>query len=92
MYFSGALHKSLKISVGVQRHQFSAWRIIPELNDLKQYTVIISWLPWVNNLGTAQLSTSGSVTGYTQGPQSHPKVGRGGLLLKPLTSLGPHWL
>lgn len=85
MHFSVALHESLKISAGVQRHQFSVWRILPKLNDLKQHTAIISWLPWVNNLGTAQLSTSGSVTGYSQGPQSHPKVGQGGLPLKPLT-------
>ena len=85
MYFSGALHKSLKISVGVQRHQFSVWKIIPKLNGLKQHTVIISWLPWVNNLSTAQLGTSGSVTAFSQGLQFHLKFGQGGLLLKPLT-------
>lgn len=66
MYFSVISHKSLKVCVGCPLLRGESLQNL----DLKQHTVMTSWLLWVGNLGTAQLGASGSVTGCSQGPQS----------------------
>lgn len=60
----------------------------PKPSELKQHTFIISWLPWVGNVGTAQTGC----LGVSQKLQSSQGWTDGRAASKKLTWLSPHRL